>query len=104
MICVGKSSWPELVGVNGNKAVTIIEKENPNVDAITVLIGSFVTQDFRCDRNGRVCDGHRDHSDEPWLGQSQSRRGLASGIESHLATACEGPATTVMKHNIERKN
>ncbi|KAG6495634.1 hypothetical protein ZIOFF_043460 [Zingiber officinale] len=50
MICVGKSSWPELVGVNGNKAVTIIEKENPNVEAITVLIGSATTKDFRCDR------------------------------------------------------
>lgn len=50
MICVGKSSWPELVGVNGKKAVTIIEKENPNVDAIIVMIGDIVTQDFRCDR------------------------------------------------------
>ncbi|KAG6495685.1 hypothetical protein ZIOFF_043511 [Zingiber officinale] len=48
--CTGKSSWPELVGVNGNKAVTIIEKENPNVEAITVLIGSPTTKDFRCNR------------------------------------------------------
>ncbi|KAG6495684.1 hypothetical protein ZIOFF_043510 [Zingiber officinale] len=49
--CTGKSSWPELVGVNGNKAVTIIEKENPNVEAIVVVIGrDNVTTDFRCDR------------------------------------------------------
>ncbi|KAG6499609.1 hypothetical protein ZIOFF_039399 [Zingiber officinale] len=50
VVYLGKNSWPELVGVNGNKAVTIIEKENPNVDAIIVLIGSIVTPDFRCDR------------------------------------------------------
>ncbi|XP_022963565.1 uncharacterized protein LOC111463861 [Cucurbita moschata] len=27
----GKRSWPELVGEDGNKAVKIIEEENPNV-------------------------------------------------------------------------
>ncbi|KAM0937609.1 putative proteinase inhibitor I13, potato inhibitor I [Dioscorea sansibarensis] len=50
MSCTGKSSWPELLGVEGNKAVRIIEKENDHVKAIIVKEGSMVTQDFRCDR------------------------------------------------------
>ncbi|KAI3897273.1 hypothetical protein MKX03_036623 [Papaver bracteatum] len=36
--CVpGKSSWPELVGYNGETAARIIERENPNVNAIVWL-------------------------------------------------------------------
>ncbi|KAJ0982289.1 hypothetical protein J5N97_010544 [Dioscorea zingiberensis] len=50
MSCQGKSCWPELVGVEGEKAVHIIEKENEHVDAMTVKEGSIVTTDFRCDR------------------------------------------------------
>ncbi|KAF3456854.1 hypothetical protein FNV43_RR01508 [Rhamnella rubrinervis] len=47
----GKSSWPELVGTNGEAAVDIIKSENPNVNsAVTVKVGSMVTMDFRCDR------------------------------------------------------
>ncbi|BAT94761.1 hypothetical protein LR48_Vigan02g169300 [Vigna angularis] len=48
--CKGKSSWPELVGVEGSVAVATIERENPYVEAETVLKGSIVTTDFRCDR------------------------------------------------------
>ncbi|KAK7356631.1 hypothetical protein VNO80_15906 [Phaseolus coccineus] len=48
--CKGKSSWPELVGVEGTVAVATIERENPSVDANTVLKGSMVTTDVRCDR------------------------------------------------------
>jgi len=47
---VGKSSWPELVGINGETATQIIMKENPRVNAFTVEEGSSVTTDFRCDR------------------------------------------------------
>lgn len=47
---IGKDAWPELVGEKGKKAEKIIEHENPHVDAIIVPEGSFVTQDFRCDR------------------------------------------------------
>lgn len=47
---IGKSSWPELVGVTGDVAVKIIEKENRYVNAVIVEEGTFVTQDFRCDR------------------------------------------------------
>ncbi|CAL0321139.1 unnamed protein product [Lupinus luteus] len=48
--CKGKSSWPELVGVQGTEAEATIERENPLVDAKIVLEGTSVTDDFRCDR------------------------------------------------------
>ncbi|KAI4317968.1 hypothetical protein L6164_025788 [Bauhinia variegata] len=48
--CQGKSSWPELVGEQGNVAEATIERENSLVDAIIVKEGSSVTTDFRCDR------------------------------------------------------
>ncbi|KAG8389242.1 hypothetical protein BUALT_Bualt02G0208500 [Buddleja alternifolia] len=46
----GKTSWPELVGANGEKAATVVEKENRNVNAIVLKDGTPVTRDFRCDR------------------------------------------------------
>jgi len=46
----GKSSWPELVGVEGKVAEATIQRENPLVNAVIVPEGSFVTADFRCDR------------------------------------------------------
>ncbi|OWM74131.1 hypothetical protein CDL15_Pgr008442 [Punica granatum] len=46
----GKSSWPELIGLNGEAASAKIMMENPKVQASTVKEGSFVTSDFRCDR------------------------------------------------------
>jgi hypothetical protein len=46
----GKSSWPELVGVEGKVAEATIQRENPLVDAIIVLEGTDVPFDFRCDR------------------------------------------------------
>ncbi|KAI9116319.1 hypothetical protein K1719_012486 [Acacia pycnantha] len=48
--CRGKSSWPELVGVEGERAEATIERENDLVDAIIVEEGSSVITDFRCDR------------------------------------------------------
>ncbi|AES61046.1 putative proteinase inhibitor I13, potato inhibitor I [Medicago truncatula] len=48
--CQGKSSWPELVGVEGKVAEATIQRENPLVDAIIVPEGSSVPFDFRCDR------------------------------------------------------
>lgn len=47
---VGKSSWPELVGKKGEDAAATIEKQNPHVNAVIVLEGSIVTQDFLCTR------------------------------------------------------
>lgn len=46
----GKSSWPELVGVEGKVAEATIERENPLVNAQIVAEGSSVPFDFRCDR------------------------------------------------------
>ncbi|OIW01795.1 hypothetical protein TanjilG_03933 [Lupinus angustifolius] len=48
--CKGKSSWPELVGVQGTEAEATIERENPLVNVIIVPEGNFVTADFKCDR------------------------------------------------------
>ncbi|XP_059630409.1 inhibitor of trypsin and hageman factor [Cornus florida] len=48
--CQGKSSWPELVGVNGETAAATIERENPSVNAIIVKEGSAVIQNFDCNR------------------------------------------------------
>ncbi|PIN24699.1 hypothetical protein CDL12_02568 [Handroanthus impetiginosus] len=47
--CWGKQSWPELVGVCGELAKAIIEKENPWVTAVLVPPAT-PTRDFRCDR------------------------------------------------------
>ncbi|KAI3845694.1 hypothetical protein MKX03_006674 [Papaver bracteatum] len=50
-ICKGKSSWPELVGSNGDTAAATIKRENDNiVNAIVVPEGTSVIGDFRCDR------------------------------------------------------
>ncbi|KAK4492571.1 hypothetical protein RD792_003386 [Penstemon davidsonii] len=48
--CPGKDAWPELVGALGEAAERVIERENPNVNAIVVRDGTIVTPDFRCDR------------------------------------------------------
>ncbi|CAN7059472.1 unnamed protein product, partial [Brassica rapa subsp. trilocularis] len=47
----GKTSWPELVGTNGDYAASVIERQNSRVNAVVILDGSPVTADFRCDRN-----------------------------------------------------
>ncbi|KAA0049292.1 hypothetical protein IC582_012623 [Cucumis melo] len=48
--CQGKRSWPQLVGVGGSVAKAIIERENPNVRAVVLEVGTPVTKDFRCNR------------------------------------------------------
>ncbi|KAL4199976.1 hypothetical protein AMTRI_Chr03g147440 [Amborella trichopoda] len=49
--CQGKSSWPELVGVNGEIAAATIEKENPTVKAVVLPEGIILDDpEFRCDR------------------------------------------------------
>ncbi|XP_004247655.1 wound-induced proteinase inhibitor 1-like [Solanum lycopersicum] len=49
--CKGKQFWPELIGVPAKLAKEIIEKENPSISDIPILLnGSPVTMDFRCDR------------------------------------------------------
>ncbi|KAL2510780.1 Serine protease inhibitor [Abeliophyllum distichum] len=46
----GKSTWPELLGVQGQVAVGVIARENKKVSVGTVKEGMMVTADFRCDR------------------------------------------------------
>ncbi|CAM8939860.1 hypothetical protein QQ045_001115 [Rhodiola kirilowii] len=46
----GKSSWPELLGTQGQAAAATIEMENPSVKAVVVLEGSIVTQEIDCAR------------------------------------------------------
>ncbi|XP_031473024.1 inhibitor of trypsin and hageman factor-like [Nymphaea colorata] len=49
--CKGKSSWPELVGMQGQVAPPIIQAENPDVKEVDIVKeGTFVITDFRCDR------------------------------------------------------
>ncbi|KAL9408775.1 hypothetical protein AB3S75_047207 [Citrus x aurantiifolia] len=48
--CKGKSSWPELVGVEGKVATETIERENPIVSAHILLEGSIVFLDRYCGR------------------------------------------------------
>ena len=47
---VGKSEWPELLGAQGQAAERTIERENHIVNAVIVVEGTQVTDDFRCDR------------------------------------------------------
>ncbi|XP_019051913.1 PREDICTED: inhibitor of trypsin and hageman factor-like [Nelumbo nucifera] len=47
---VGKSMWPELVGMNGEVAAAIIANENPKVRVGIIPEGRMVTMDYRCDR------------------------------------------------------
>ena len=58
MKTTGKSSWPELVGTNGEAAVATIMRENQRVRAGTFKQGSRVTADFRCDRVRVWVDEH----------------------------------------------
>ncbi|OWM74130.1 hypothetical protein CDL15_Pgr008441 [Punica granatum] len=46
----GKSSWPELLGTNGDQAVARIMLENRFVRAFPTMVGSPVTPGFHCDR------------------------------------------------------
>ncbi|KAB1219126.1 Glu S.griseus protease inhibitor [Morella rubra] len=67
--CNGKSSWPELVGINGEAAVAIIMRENPRVvRAGTFREGSRMTTDFRCDRVRVWVDDHDIVTSVPKIG------------------------------------
>ncbi|KAG5560538.1 hypothetical protein RHGRI_003755 [Rhododendron griersonianum] len=48
--CEGKSSWPELIGVQGETAEATIERENPLVNAQIVVEGTVVITNFDCTR------------------------------------------------------
>ncbi|PWA52124.1 proteinase inhibitor I13 [Artemisia annua] len=46
----GKTSWPELVGEEGECALTTIEKENELVDPQIIAEGTFIPEIYICDR------------------------------------------------------
>lgn len=51
IVGVKKDTWPELIGVPAKLAREIIQKENSKLTNIpSILNGSPVTADFRCDR------------------------------------------------------
>uniref|UniRef100_A0A3Q7I748 Uncharacterized protein n=1 Tax=Solanum lycopersicum TaxID=4081 RepID=A0A3Q7I748_SOLLC len=51
LMCEGKQMWPELIGVPTKLAKEIIEKENPSITNIPILLsGSPITLDYLCDR------------------------------------------------------
>ncbi|XP_049345894.1 proteinase inhibitor 1-like [Solanum verrucosum] len=51
LMCKGKLSWPELIGVPTKLAKEIIEKENSLITNVQILLnGSPVTLDFSCNR------------------------------------------------------
>ena len=47
---LGKRSWPELLGLEGEVAQAIIKRENPSLDVVIVLENSSVTKEIRFDR------------------------------------------------------
>ena len=49
-VCIGKTSWPELLMKNGEEAVAMIESENKFVKATIIKDGTPIPLDFRCDR------------------------------------------------------
>ncbi|KAH7522169.1 hypothetical protein FEM48_Zijuj07G0109700 [Ziziphus jujuba var. spinosa] len=41
-----KTSWPELWGIEGEAAEAIIKRDNPNVDVISLPVGSITIHAF----------------------------------------------------------
>ena len=64
----GKSSWPELLGVQARVAIATIEKENPYVDTQVVLEGTLVTTEFSCTRVRVWIDRNRIVTRVPTIG------------------------------------
>ncbi len=46
----GKTRWPELVGIDVDKAIELIQTENPSLDVKKTQENSPVTRDFRPNR------------------------------------------------------
>ncbi|KAG5588047.1 hypothetical protein H5410_048481 [Solanum commersonii] len=49
--CNGKQRWPELIGVPTKLAKEIIEKENPSINDVPIILnGTPVPLNYRCNR------------------------------------------------------
>ncbi|KAI3473839.1 hypothetical protein Pfo_027996 [Paulownia fortunei] len=66
--CEGKASWPELLGLPGNEAVTTFEKGESLVTAIILPPGTVPIADFRCDRVWVYVDGNDNVRRVPSIG------------------------------------
>ncbi|KAL1547158.1 ankyrin repeat domain-containing protein 17-like isoform X2 [Salvia divinorum] len=69
IICLGKTSWPELLMKNGEEAVAVIESENLFVKATIIKVGTPVPYNFKIRRKvnddfelRRICDVYSDFS------------------------------------------
>ncbi|KAF5193036.1 Proteinase inhibitor i13 [Thalictrum thalictroides] len=47
---LGKEIWPELLGVRGEVAVKVINKENPKLSVVIIEEGMMVTMEIDCER------------------------------------------------------
>ncbi|AEC09608.1 putative proteinase inhibitor I13, potato inhibitor I [Arabidopsis thaliana] len=47
---IGKNSWPELLGTNGDYAASVIKGENSSLNVVVVSDGNYVTEDLSCYR------------------------------------------------------
>jgi hypothetical protein len=63
-----KTSWPELVGVDGNEAVETIKKENPSLKVGIVKMNQPMTMDYRLDRVRVVVDNSNKVAQAPHCG------------------------------------
>ncbi len=63
-----KSSWPELVGADGDAAVAAILGERPELQVSTMPHDSMMTMDFREDRVRVMCDAAGKVTAEPRCG------------------------------------
>ena len=63
-----KTSWPELVGVDGQDAKTELEEQEPDKKIILVPEGRMVTMDYRTDRIRLFLDGDGKVARTPIIG------------------------------------
>ncbi|OMO78436.1 Proteinase inhibitor I13, potato inhibitor I [Corchorus capsularis] len=63
-----KSSWPELVGENGETAKTTIETKNPYLDVEVVQQGIPIFLDYRSERVHVFVDEQGKVTDVPKIG------------------------------------
>ncbi|CAH2046528.1 unnamed protein product [Thlaspi arvense] len=45
-----KTSWPELVGINGDEAASVIKSDEPSLEVVVLLGGTPVSMDFVFER------------------------------------------------------
>ncbi|KAK3434124.1 hypothetical protein EUGRSUZ_D01653 [Eucalyptus grandis] len=64
----GKTSWPELVGQNADKATATIQRENPLVAAAIILPGQRPIGDYCCNRVFVWADNNGNVSRVPVIG------------------------------------